>query len=158
MWELDHKEGWAPKNWCFWIVVLEKTIESLLDCKENKPVNPKEITLNIYWKNWYWSWSSKFGHARWRAYSLEKTLMLGKIKDKRRRGRQRMRWLDSITDSMDMNLSKLWEIVEDRGALHAVVHEIAKSQTWLSNWTTTANRNIEMIWLISEFVGGKQSM
>ena len=69
-----------------------------------------------------------------------------------------MRWLDSIIDSVDMNLSKLWEIVEDRGALHAAVHGIAKSQTWFSNWTTTANRNIEMIWLISEFVGGKQSM
>ena len=71
-----------------------------------------------------------------------------------------MRWLDGIIDSVDMNLSKLWETVEDRGALHAAVHGIAKSQTWLSNnnkWTA-ANRNTEMIWLISEFVGGKQSM
>ena len=84
MWELDYKISWAPKNWCFWTVMLEKTLESPLDCKEVQPVNPKL-------KLWY------FGHLMWRTDSLEKTLMLGTIEG-RRRGQQRMRWLDGITD------------------------------------------------------------
>ena len=126
------------KNWCFWIVMLEKTLESPLDFKEIKPVNSKgnqpEYSLEglmLKLKLQY------FGHLMLRANLLEKTWCWGKIVSKRRREWQRMRWLDSIIDSMDMNLSKHQEIVEDRGDWHAAVHRVAKSRTWFSDWTTT---------------------
>ena len=137
MWELDHKEGWVPKNWCFQTVVLEKTLESPLNSKEIhqsilKEINPEYSLegLMLKLKLQY------FGHPMQRADSLEKTLMLGKIEGRRRRGRQRTRWLDALPHQS--SLSKSQETVKDRETWCAAVHGVTKSQTQLSNWETRA--------------------
>ena len=137
-WKLGYKESWEPKNWCFWIIVLEETLEIPWTARRANQSILHEINPEYSWEGLMLKLMlQSVVHLAWRADSLENTLMLGKIEGRRRRGWQRMRWLDGITDSMDMSLSKPQEILKDRKAWPAEVYGDSQSQTRLRDWTTT---------------------
>ena len=136
MWELDCEESWGPNNWCFWTVVLEKTLESPLDCMEMQPVHSEgDQPWDFFGRTDAKAETPVLWPPDAKSWLIGKDSDAGRIRGRRRRGRPRMRWLDGIMDSMGVSLSELQELVMDRGAWHAVIHRVAKSRTWLSDWT-----------------------
>ena len=162
MWELDCEEGWAPKNWCVYLSCWRRLLRVPWTARKSNQSILKEISPGCSLEgvfSFYFSFQLKlelqyFGHLMRRVDPLEKTLMLGGIGGRRKRGWQRMRWLNGITDSMDVSLSELREMVMDRDAWRAAIHGVTKSLTRLSDWTDwtelmVLDPKILVFWMLS---------